>query len=146
VRELRSEPKSHQRFVSIGRESKEFAAPAFQTREHSITSPGANDVLRKFNRDTRWVPAGLLGTLLLAALAFVVLLPERHARTAVLSESASQAESGSSRNENAATGFRSTDLSANLSTSAVTPVTLPLVEQRSSEVHSLRNGGCDNGI
>jgi hypothetical protein len=89
---LRSEPESPQQFVSIDRESREFAAPAFQTREHSITSPGANEVLRKFNRHTRWVAAGLSGTLLFAALAFVVLLPERHTMTAVLSERASQAE------------------------------------------------------
>ena len=143
---LRSEPESRQQFVSADEESREFAAPALQTREHASACPDANEVLREFNRGTRWVAAGLLGILLLAAFAFVVLLPERHARTAVLSERASQAESVSSRNENAATGFRSTDLSANLSTRAVTPVTLPLVEQRSSEVHSLRNGGCDNGI
>ena len=119
MQRLRPEPESHQQFDSTDRES---TAPAFQAREHSISWLDANDVLRKFNRDTRWVAAGLLGTLLLAALAFVVLLPERHTMTAVLSERASQAESGSSRNENAATGFRSTDLSANLSTSAVTPV------------------------
>ena len=143
---LCSEPESPQQFVSIDRESREFAAPAFQTREHSITCPGANDVFGRFNRDTRWVAAGLLGTLLLAALAFVVLLPERHTMTAVLSERAGQAESGSSRKENAATRVRSTDLSAYLSTSAVTPVTLPLVEQRSGSIHSLKNGGCDNGI
>ena len=119
---LRSEPESPQRFVSAGMESREFAAPEFQTWEHSIISHGANDVLRKFNRDTLWVAAGLLGTQLLVALAFVVLLPERHTMTAVLPKRASQAEPETSRNENAATRFRSTDLSANLSTSAVTPV------------------------
>jgi hypothetical protein len=146
VQGLCSEPESPQQFVSIDRESREFAAPAFQTREHSITSPGANDVFRRFNRDTRGVAAGLLGTLLLAALALVVLLPERHTMTAVLSERARQVESGSSRKENAAKRFRSTDLSAYLSASAVTPVMQPLVEQRSSEVCSLKNGGCDNGI
>jgi hypothetical protein len=142
----RSERESHQRSAFVDRESREFAAPALQARKHSTTSPDANDVFQKFNPDTRWVAAGLLGALLLADLAFAVLLPERHTVTEVLSERASQAESGSPRNENAATRFRSTDLRANLSRSAVTPGTLPLVEQRSSEVHSLRNGGCDNGI
>jgi len=66
-----------------------------------------------------------------AAWAFAVSLPERHTVTAVLSERSSQAESGSPGNENGATRFRSTDLSANLSRGAVNPVTLPLVEQRS---------------
>ena len=49
-------------------------------------------MFQKFNPDTRWVAAGLLGALLLADLAFVVLLPERHTMTEVLSERASPAE------------------------------------------------------
>lgn len=140
----RSERESHQRSVFADREPREFAAPALEAGKDSTTSPEANDVLQKFKPDTLWVAAGLLGALLLAALAFAVLLPERHTVTEVLSERASQAESGSPRNENAATGFESTDLSASLSRSAVTPGTLSLVEQ--SEANSLRNGGCDNGI
>ena len=140
----RSKRESHQRSVFADRESREFAAPSLEAGKDSTTSPDANDVLQKFNPDTLWVAAGLLGALLLAALAFAVLLSERHTVTEVLFESASQAESGSPQNENAATGFRSTDLSASPSRSAVTPGTLSLVEQ--SEVHSLRNGGYDNGI
>ena len=64
------------------------------------------DVLREFNRDTLRVAVGLLGILLLAALLFVVLFPERHTMTAGFSDRASQAESGSSPPENAATLFR----------------------------------------
>jgi hypothetical protein len=138
VQGLRSEPESRQQFVSADRKS---TAPAFQAREHSIPSPDANDALRKFNRDTRRVAAGLLGILILAALIFVVLFPERHAMTAGLSERASQPTSDSSRNEDAATRFRSTDLNAGISTSAVTWVTLPLGEQRSSESSSKESLG-----
>jgi hypothetical protein len=84
---------------------------------------------RSNNPDIRWVVAGLLGTLLLAGLAIVVLFHRTSHHDCSPSEGASQSESGSSRNENAAERFRSLDLSANLSTSAVTPVTLPLIEQ-----------------
>lgn len=66
------------------------------------------DVLREFDRDTLQVAVGLLGILLLAALLFVVLFPERHTMTAGFSERASQAKSGSSPAENAATPFRNT--------------------------------------
>jgi hypothetical protein len=89
VQGLRSESESRQQFLSADRKS---TAPAFQAREHSIPSPDANDVLRKFNRDSHWVAAGLLGTVLLAASALVVLLPERHTMTPVPSQIASPAE------------------------------------------------------
>jgi hypothetical protein len=82
VQGLHSEPESHRQFVFADREPREFAAPSLQIREYSITCPGTNEVLRKFNRDTRWVVVGLLAILLLAALLFVVLFPERHATTA----------------------------------------------------------------
>ena len=45
-----------------------------------MTCPGVNEALRRFNRDTRWVVAGLLVFLLLAALVFVVLFPEPRTR------------------------------------------------------------------
>jgi hypothetical protein len=73
VQGSRSEPESRQQFVFADRESREFAMPALQTQ-----GSGTNEVLRKFDRDTRWVAAGLLSVLLLAALVFVGLFPERH--------------------------------------------------------------------
>jgi hypothetical protein len=83
---LRSQPESRQQIDG------ESTVPAFQAREHSVHWPDANDVLRKFNRDSHWVAAGLLGTMLLAASAFFVLLPERHTMTPVPSQIASPAE------------------------------------------------------
>ena len=79
---LRLQRESDQQSVLADSESREFAESALQAREHSITSPDTNDVLRRFNRGTRWVALGLLGILLLAALFFVVLFPERYAATA----------------------------------------------------------------
>jgi len=96
VKGLRSEPESPQGFVSEDRESRELAAPSLQVLEHSITCSGAKDVLREFNRDTLRVAVALLGILLLAVLLFVVLFPER------------EAKSDSSSAENAATLFRKT--------------------------------------
>jgi len=141
VQGLRSTPEPSQRFASADRASSEFAAPTLQIRKHSTTCPGANDVLREFNRDTRWVAVELLGMLVLAALVFVVLFPERHTLSVDLFEKASQHTSGSWRNLDAATFFRSTDLSATRSTNAVTSVTLPLVEPRSSESSSKESPG-----
>jgi hypothetical protein len=66
-------------------ESRASGACQHYNREKiSMTNPGANDVLRRFNRDTRWFVAGLLGVLFFAALAFAVLIPEPHPATAGL--------------------------------------------------------------
>jgi len=102
-----SEPESRQQLVFADRASREFAMPALQTREHSIACSCTNEVLRKFDRDTRLVAAGLLSILLLA-LVFVVLFREDHTMTAGFSERASQTESGSSPAENAATLLKNT--------------------------------------
>jgi hypothetical protein len=83
----------------------------------TTTCPAANDVLRRFSRDTEWLVAGLLGVLFFAALAFAVLVPERHPTTADLPNEASQAKSGSPLNADAATLFSIVDLNAKRSTS-----------------------------
>src|SRR5262249_14839050 len=92
----------------------------------------ADDVLKRFNRDTRFVAAAVFGVLLLTAWAFVVLVPERHPVTAGLSWSASQTKSGSSLPADDATLFRSAHMSTNKASSAVTSVTLLLADQGSN--------------
>ena len=109
-----SDSKWRQQLVSGDRDSTESVTDA---------------VLSRFNRDTRCVAAGLLGLLFLAALAFVVLVPEHHPITTDLFGGARQAKSGSSLNEDHATLFGSTDLSTNGFSSAVTSAMLPLVGQ-----------------
>jgi hypothetical protein len=106
VQGLPSEPEPRRQFVFADRDSRRFGMPALRTRGHSIACSGTNEVLRKFDRDTRWVAAGLLGILLLAALVFVGLFPERHTMRAGFSERASQAKSDSALVENRATLFR----------------------------------------
>ena len=53
-----------------------------------------NDVLRRFNRDTKRVVAGVLGAVTFAALAFAVLVPEHHLNVLDLTEEPGQATSG----------------------------------------------------
>jgi hypothetical protein len=65
---------------SDARESRALPAPALQTREHSAL-PGAHDVIRRLNRDTTWVAAGLLGAVIFAAL--VPALPECHPKATI---------------------------------------------------------------
>ena len=52
--------------------SNALRAPGSQTREHSVSLPRADDIIRSFNRSTRWFATGLLGSLIFAALILAV--------------------------------------------------------------------------
>jgi hypothetical protein len=121
------------------RESREWHALALQTREHSVALLGTNAVLRRFNRDTEWLAAGLLGAVVFAALAFAVLVPERHPNTADLTKEASQARSDPLLNADAATRFRIVDLNAKRSTSQATSGMSTNADQWFSEISSKEN-------
>jgi hypothetical protein len=99
------------------------------TGKHFMAYPGTNDVFRRFNRDTEWLAAGLLGVVLFAALAFAFLVPERHLRTADLTTEGSQAKSGSLVNADAARLLRIVDLNAKIPANEVTSGTATLVDQ-----------------
>jgi hypothetical protein len=88
-----------------------------------------NDFLRRFNRDTAWVFAWLLGGLICAALAVEVLIPELHPRMTGL-----QAESAPSPAANAAELVK--DSNARRSANQVPSGTLTLVDQESTESSS----------
>jgi hypothetical protein len=45
-----------------------------------------SDMLNRFNRDTRWLATGLLGTVVFAALVLAAQLQEHHPKSVVLSE------------------------------------------------------------
>ena len=126
VQSVGSEPKWCQQLVSDNRDSTESVA---------------DDVLKRFNRDTRFVAVGVFGVLLLTALGFVFLVPERHPVTAGLSWSASQTKSGSSLPADDATLFRSAHMSTNKASSAVTSATLLLADQGSTASSSKENPG-----
>jgi hypothetical protein len=101
-----------------------------------MTSPGANDVLKKFNRDTALLVVWLLGILFFAALVFAVLIPEPRPATAGLRGRASQAKSAPSLAADDAELFKIVDSNAKRSASQVTSGTLTHVDQGSTESSS----------
>ena len=101
-----------------------------------MTSPGANDVLKRFNRDTAWLVVWLLGILGFAALVFAVLIPEPRPAMTGLQGRASQAESAPSLTAEAAELFKIMDSNAKRSPSQVTSGTLAHVDQGSTESSS----------
>jgi hypothetical protein len=73
--------------------------PQLQIPEHPGALTGINKVIKKFNRNTTRVAAGLLGCVVFAAL--MVALQERHAKTYNLTQEASQATVAPFLNANA---------------------------------------------
>jgi hypothetical protein len=124
---------SSQSLLWVAENRSERRAPTLQIGKNSMTSPGANDVLRRFNRDTAWLVVWLLGILGFAALVFAVLIPEPHPATAGLQGRASQAKSAPSLAAEAAQFFKIVDSNAKRSASQVTSGTLAHVDQGSTE-------------
>jgi hypothetical protein len=123
---------------SYPRKSKERYDPALESREHSIAYPGPSDVLRRFNRDSRCLAAGVFGLVVFTALAFAALVPERYSKTADLTKQTSQAKFGL-LNADFATLFSGGNLSAKRSTSQVTSGTAASVDQGCAEFSSGEN-------
>ncbi len=63
-------------------------APPFQTRDHPGTLPATDDVMRGFNRNTRWLATGVLGLVVFAAFVLAVLLQGSHQKAANRTEEA----------------------------------------------------------
>jgi hypothetical protein len=101
-----------------------------------MTSPGANDVLRRFNRDTAWLAIWLLSFLVLAAFALAFLIPEPHPAMASLERRASQAKSAPSLTADAAKPFKIVDSNAKSSASQMTSGTSTHVDQGLTESSS----------
>lgn len=71
-------------------ESRALPAPALQTREHPMALPGTNDVIRMFDRDTKWLATRVLAAMVFAALVSAVLVQERQPKAADRTEEARQ--------------------------------------------------------
>jgi hypothetical protein len=95
-------------------------APASQTPEHSVALPDANDVIRRFNRDTGRLATGVLGAVVFAALILTVLVQERHPKADDLTKEARQAERDLLLNANPATLFTVVGLNGKSSTDKMT--------------------------
>ena len=70
--------------------SRALPSSALQTREHSMALPVTNDVIRLFDRDTKWLATQVLGAMVFAALVFAVVVQEPHPKAADLPEGAVQ--------------------------------------------------------
>ena len=77
-----------QRGLAGGAESVLLPGPPLQTREHPPALAGTIKVIRRLNRNTTWVAAGLLGSVVFAAL--MVALQEPHRKADDLTEEPGQ--------------------------------------------------------
>jgi hypothetical protein len=117
-------------------QSTECYEAMFQTRDQTFAYPGANDVLRRFNRDTEWLAIGLLGAVFLTAMAFAVLLPEHYQRAPDVAREARQARSYSLPNAEGAIPFAVADLNTKRFPRGANPETLTRVDQELAEISS----------
>jgi len=101
-----------------------------------MTSSAANDVLRRFNRDTAWLAVLLLSALIFAALACVFLIPEPRPVMAGLQGRASQAKLAPSLTADAAEPVKIADANAKRSANPVPSTTLTHIDQVPAESSS----------
>jgi hypothetical protein len=101
-----------------------------------MTSSAANDVLRRFNRDTAWLAVLLLSALIFAALACVFLIPEPRPVMAGLQGRASQAKLAPSLTADAAEPVKIADANAKRSANPVPSATLTHIDQFPAESSS----------
>ena len=99
-----------------------FKAPNFaaQTMEHSVALPEINDVIRRFNRDTKRVATLVVGAVVSAAFILAVLVQDRHPKTVDPTEEAVQAGNDRLLNANSATLFKGGDSQGKKSGSEIT--------------------------
>ena len=81
--------------------------------------PDTKDVIRRFNRDTRWLATLVVGAVVSAALVMAVLVPDRHPKAADLTEEAVQAGGDLLPNASSATLFKDVDLNGKKSTGEI---------------------------
>jgi hypothetical protein len=101
-----------------------------------MTSSGANDVLRRFNRDTAWLAVLLLSALIFAALVCVFLIPEPRPAMAGLQGRAGQAKLAPSLTADAAAPVKIVDANAKRSANPVPSATLTNIDQVPAESSS----------
>jgi hypothetical protein len=74
---------------------KMWSVPALQIGEDSALNAHTNDVLRRFNRETKRLVAGVLSIVTFGALAFAFLVPERQLKMVDLTQATSLSKPGS---------------------------------------------------
>jgi hypothetical protein len=115
-------------------ESRALPAPALQTSKYFAALPGTSDVIRRFNRDTKWLATLVVGAVVSAALILAVLLQERHPRADDLTEEARQPEGDLLPNANSASRFTVADFSGKKSTRKMTSGQATSVDHAFTEI------------
>jgi hypothetical protein len=95
-------------------------SPAPQTREHSVVLPDTNDVLKRFNRETDWLAALVVGALVSAALILAVLVQDYHPNALDPIEEAVQAGGDLLLNANSGMVFKDVGLKGKKYTGEIT--------------------------
>jgi hypothetical protein len=81
-------------------------APASETPEHSVALRDTNDVLRRFDRDSKWLATLMVSAMVCAALMLALLVQDRYPKAADLTDKAVQLGGDLLLNANSATLFR----------------------------------------
>src|SRR5580704_87937 len=84
-------------------ESRALPAPALSAQENSVFLPDTNDVIRKFDRETRCVATGILGAVVFAGLMLAFMVQERYPNAVDSPEEAVQAGGNLLLNTNVST-------------------------------------------
>ncbi len=101
--------------------------------------PDTNDVIRRFNRDTKWLATLVVGAVVSAALLFAVLVPDRHPKSVDLTEKAVQTGGDLLLNANSATLFKDVGLKGKKSTGEITSGQASSVDHAFTEISPKEN-------
>jgi hypothetical protein len=106
---------------SSKQESRALPAPALAAQENSVFLPETNDVIRKFNRETRCVATGVLGAVVFAGLVLALMVQERYPNAVDSAEKAVQAGGNLLLNTNGSTFAKNVVLTRKSSTDEIAP-------------------------
>ena len=101
---------------------------------HSVALPETKDVIRRFNRDTGWLAALVVGAVFSAALILGVLVQDRHPKTADFTAEAVQGRGDLSLNTNSATLLKDVGLEGKKSNDEIAPEQVSRADHASAEI------------
>jgi hypothetical protein len=125
--------------VIYAEESRAIPPPVSSIWEHSVALPDTNEVIRRFNRDTKWLAALVVGAVVSAAFILAVLVQDRHPRAVALTEEAAHARADLLPNANSATLFNEAGLKGTKSTGEITSGQASSVDHAFIEISQKRN-------
>ncbi len=113
--------------------------PALGIPNHSVALPDTNEVIRRFNRDTKWLATLVVGAVVSAALMLAVRVQNRHPMAVDLTEEAVRAGRDVVPNANSATLFKDVGLKAKKSTGEITSRQASSVDHAFAEISPTEN-------